>query len=168
MPNFFLDNPDIQFHFKQFDLKEIVRLAEDDYRQASAFSYAPVNYEDAMENYRKVLEMLGDLAGNSIAPRAASVDKEGATLKDGLVTYAEGTRKNIEELSQADLMGMIIPRAYGGLNLPFCVYMVAIEMLSRADASLMNIVGLQDVGDTIRKFGTEDQRREFLPGNWIV
>ena len=164
MPNFFLDNPDLQFHFNNLDLKEIVRLAEDDYAEAKTFNYAPVNYEDAMENYRRVLEMLGDLAGNYIAPRAGSVDKEGASFKDGRVTYAEGTRKNVEELSQADLMGMVLPRQYGGLNLPFTIYMAAIEMLSRADASLMNIVGLQDVGDTIRKFGTEDQKREFLPG----
>ncbi|MGA9407541.1 MAG: acyl-CoA dehydrogenase family protein, partial [Bacteroidota bacterium] len=163
MPNFFLDNPDVQFHFNALDLKEIVRLAENDYAQSRRFQYAPVNYDDAMENYRKVLEVVGDLAGNYIAPRAAGVDRDGATLSDGHVAYAEGTKKNVEELSQADLMGMIIPREYGGLNFPFTIYMMVTEVLGRADASLMNIFGLQDIGDTIRKFGNEDQRMEFLP-----
>jgi hypothetical protein len=163
MPNYFLDNPDIQFHFNNLNLKEVVALAEDNYAQAKEFNYAPVNYEDAMENYRKVLEVAGSLAANTIAPRAAGVDQEGATLADGHVTYAEGTRKNIRELSQADLMGMIFPRKYGGLNFPFTIYMMITETLGRADASLMNIFGLQDIGDTIRKFGNEEQRQEFLP-----
>ncbi|MGA7161937.1 MAG: acyl-CoA dehydrogenase family protein [Bacteroidota bacterium] len=163
MPNFFLDNPDVQFHFNALDLKEIVRLAENDYAQSRRFNYAPVNYDDAMENYRKVLEVVGDLAGNYIAQRASGVDKDGATLRDGHVAYADGTKKNVEELSQADLMGMILPREYDGLNFPFTIYMMVVEILARADASLMNIFGLQDIGDTIRKFGNEDQRREFLP-----
>ncbi len=163
MPNFFLDNPDILFHFNTLDLREVVALAEDNYAQAKEFHYAPVNYEDAMENYRKVLEVVGDLAGNCIAPRAAGVDHEGATFTNGKVKYAEGTQQNIRELSQADLMGMILPRKYGGLNFPFTMYMMVTEILSRADASLMNIFGLQDIGDTIRKFGDEDQRQDFLP-----
>lgn len=163
MPNYFLDNPDILFHFKTLDLKEVVALAEDNYTQAQQFNYAPTQYDDAMENYRKVLGVVGDLAGNSIAPRAAGVDHEGATFANGRVSYAEGTKKNLRQLSQADLMGMILPRKYGGLNFPFTIYMMATEILSRADASLMNIFGLQDIGDTIRKFGNEDQREEFLP-----
>ncbi len=163
MPNYFLDNPDILFHFKNLDLNEIAALAEDNYAQAQEFNYAPTNYDDAMENYRKVLEIVGDLAGNYISPRSADVDHEGAQFSEGHVEYAQGTQQNIKELSQADLMGMILPRKYGGLNFPFTIYMMAVELLSRADASLMNIFGLQDIGDTIRKFGDEDQRQEFLP-----
>ncbi|MBX2990032.1 MAG: acyl-CoA dehydrogenase family protein [Bacteroidetes bacterium] len=163
MPNYFLDNPDILFHFNNLDLKEVVAIAEDDYAQAQEFPYAPAGYEDAMENYRKVLEVVGDLSGNFIAARAAGVDHEGARFADGKVAYAGGTQKNLKQLSQADLMGMILPRKYGGLNFPFTIYMMTVEMLSRADASLMNIFGLQDIGDTIRKFGNEDQRMEFLP-----
>jgi alkylation response protein AidB-like acyl-CoA dehydrogenase len=163
MPNFFLDNPDIQFHFTSFDLKEIVSFAEEDFVRSTECPYAPVDYDDAMLNYRRVLEVVGDLAANHVAPRAAGVDLEGATFADGEVTYASGTRKNISELAQADLMGMILPRTYGGLNFPFTIYMMATEILSRADASLMNIFGLQDIGDTIRKFGDEDLRQEFLP-----
>lgn len=164
MANFFLENPDLQFHFNRFKLEEIVGIAEDDYEQSKTYRYAPVNYADAIENYRKVLEVVGDLAANRIAPRAADVDHEGAQWHDGKVSYAAGTRKNLDELAQADLMGMILPRKYGGLNFPFTMYMMATEMVSRADASLMNIFGLQDIGDTIRKFGDEAQREEFLPG----
>jgi alkylation response protein AidB-like acyl-CoA dehydrogenase len=163
MPNFFTENNDVQFHFNNFHLKEIVAIAEDNFEQAKHYNYAPVNYEDAMENYRKVLEVVGDLAGNTIAQRSANVDEEGATFSDGKVSYARGTKENLRQLSQAELMGMIIPRTYGGLNFPFSIYMMAVEMISRADASLMNIFGLQDIADTIRKFGNEDQRMEFLP-----
>lgn len=163
MPNFFTENPDLQFHFNALDLNEVVERAENGYAEAAEFNYAPVDYDDAMDNYRKVLEVVGDLAGNSIALRAAAVDHQGATFADGRVSYADGTQENIRELSHADLMGMILPRQYGGLNFPFTIYMMATEILSRADASLMNIFGLQDIGDTIRKFGTEDQRREYLP-----
>ncbi|MGE5314853.1 MAG: acyl-CoA dehydrogenase family protein [Acidobacteriota bacterium] len=144
-------------------MKEVVSLIEDNYDQAQHYNYAPVNYEDAIENYRKVLEVTGDIAGNYVAPRSAGVDAEGATFADGKVTYAQGTQKTIRELSQTDLMGLILPRQYGGLNFPFVYYMMSVEILARADASLMNIYGLQDIGDTIRKFGTKEQCEEFLP-----
>lgn len=163
MANFFLDNSDLLFHFNNLDIKDVVEIVEDGYRQSENFKDAPVNYDDAMENYRKVLEMVGDLAANHIAPRASEVDHDGVSIHDGIVSYAKGTQKNLRELSQADLMGMILPRQYGGLNFPFSVYMMAVEMVSRADASLMNLFGLQDIADTVRKFGNEDQRREFLP-----
>lgn len=164
MPNFFTDNSDIQFYFNNIDLREIVKIAEDNYKDAQKFNYAPADYDDAMENYKKVLEIVGDMAGNFIAERAARVDEEGALYKDGEVSYAKGTSENLKQLNQADLMGMIFPRKYGGLNFPFTMYMMAVELVSRADASLMNIFGLQDIADTIKKFGSEEQRMEFLPG----
>jgi alkylation response protein AidB-like acyl-CoA dehydrogenase len=163
MPNYYLDNPDILYHFKKLDLREIVKIAENDYQQAEDYNFAPVNYEDAMENYNKVLEIIGDIAGNHIAPRASGVDHEGATIKDGVVSYAKGTLEDLQKLSKSDLMGLILPRKYGGLNFPFTIYMMGVECVSRADASLMNIFGLQDIADTIRKFGSEEQREEFLP-----
>ena len=163
MANFFLENSDLQFHFDSLDLQTIVATAEDEYRQSKEYRDAPINYSDAMENYRKVLEVVGDLAANRIAPRAADVDHEGASYNDGTVSYASGTQKNLHELAQADLMGMILPRKYGGLNFPFTVYMMAVEIVSRADASLMNLFGLQDIADTVKKFGNEQQREEFLP-----
>jgi alkylation response protein AidB-like acyl-CoA dehydrogenase len=162
MANFFLDNPDIEFHFRRFDLTEVVGQIEEGYTQSRLYPYAPVNYEDAMENYRRVLEVIGDLAANNIAPRAAAVDTDGATMENGKVEYAAGTKLNLRELGQADLHGMILPRKYGGLHFPFAIYMMAVEVISRADASLMNIFGLQDIGETIHKFGSEEQRDEYL------
>jgi len=163
MANFFTENQDILFHFNRLNIEEIVALHEDNYSQAPNYAYAPSNYEDAIENYKKVLEVTGEIAAEFIAPRAASVDEEGAVFANGKVTYAKGTRENLARLSQADLMGMILPREYGGLNFPFIIYMMAVETVSRADASLMNIFGLQDIADTIRKFGTEEQKAKYLP-----
>ena len=163
MANYFLDNPDLQFHFNNIDLRRIVDLAEDGFKHSADYPYAPVNYEDAMENYRKVLEVLGDISANHIAVRAADVDHFGATFLDGKVTYAAGTTQSLRELAQSDMSGMIFPREYGGINIPFTIYMMGVEMISRGDPSLMNIFGLQDIGDTIHKFGTEEQRREFIP-----
>ncbi|HEX9740443.1 MAG TPA: acyl-CoA dehydrogenase family protein [Ignavibacteriaceae bacterium] len=164
MPNFFTENTDIQFYFNKLDLNEIVTIAENDFKDAKIYNYAPADYNDAKENYKKVLEIVGDIAGNFIAGRAANVDEEGAVLNNGTVSYAKGTKENLKQLAQADLMGMIFPRKYGGLNFPFTMYMMAVEIVSRADASLMNIFGLQDIADTIKKFGSEEQRMEFLPG----
>ena len=164
MPNFFTDNSDLQFYFNNLDLKEVVEIAEEGYEQSKEYNYAPVDYEDAIENYRKVLEVLGDITGNYIADRAADVDKEGARFENGKVTYAPGTQENLKQLKQANLLGFTFPRKLGGINFPFTIYMMAIEMISLADASLMNIYSLQDIGDTIIKFGTEEQAQEFIPG----
>jgi 3-(methylthio)propanoyl-CoA dehydrogenase len=164
MPNYFSDNPDIVFHFSQLDLRETLAIGEEDYRFHAEYAHAPSDYDDAMENNRRILELVGDIAGNHIANRAAQVDEQGALFEDGKVTYADGTKKNLEQLSKADLMGMILPYRFGGLNLPFAIYTLAIEIVSRADASLMNIFGLQDIADCLCKFGDEDQRRRYLPG----
>lgn len=163
MPNFFIDNKDIQFHFDRLNLEEIVNMIEDNFNESKKFNYAPINYEDAMENFRKVLEVVGDISRNFIAPRAVDVDHEGAQYNDGKVNYAKGTSENLKMLSKADLMGMVLPRRYGGLNFPFSIYIMAMEIISTADASLMNIFGLQDIGDMIVKYGDDNQRQEFVP-----
>jgi 3-(methylthio)propanoyl-CoA dehydrogenase len=163
MPNFFADNQDLLFHFNRLDLKEVVDFYEENYKQSEKFNYAPVNYEDAKENYRRILEITGDIAANYIAPRSPGIDDEGAIFKDGKVYYAKGTKESLDLLSKAELMGMILPREYGGLNFPTTIYMMAVELISRADASLMNIFGLQDIGRTIAEFGSIEQKQEFLP-----
>lgn len=162
MANYFIDNQDLQFYFEDFNLKEIVAISEEDYKPKEV-DFAPVNYQDAVDNYRNVLEITGDIAANFIAERAADVDNQGASYDSGNVSYAKGTRENLERLAQADLSGMILPYKYGGLNFPFSIYIMAVEIVSRADASLMNLFGLQDIADTIVKFGTEEQRQEFIP-----
>ncbi len=163
MPNFFTDNEDLKFHFNRFDLREIMEIQEDNYEQKNEFDYAPENYEDAMINLEKTLELIGDISGNKIAERAASVDEEGAHFKDGVVTYAKGTIQNLKELAQADLIGMILPRKYGGLNAPITIYMAAAEIMARADGGLTNIFGLQDIADMIKKYGTEEQKAKYIP-----
>jgi 3-(methylthio)propanoyl-CoA dehydrogenase len=114
MSNYFLENKDLQFHFENIKISEIVEIMEDNYTQTGSFDYAPVNYEDAIENYRKILEMVGDIAANFIAERAVDVDVEGAKYDDGVVNYASGTVENLKRLASADLMGLIFPRKYGG------------------------------------------------------
>jgi len=163
MPNFFSDNKDLLFQFENLELKEVVEIMEDDFEQVKEFSYAPVDYADALDNYRKVLEIAGDITGNIIDATGTDVDLEGAHFNNGEVTYAEGTQQAMEQLSKADLMGFTLPRKYGGLNCPMTIYTMAIEMVSRADASLMNLFGLQDIAETINKFSNDEQKDEFLP-----
>lgn len=161
--NFYSDNADLQFHLRNLDLGEVVRLRERDYADAAAYADAPENYADALDSYQKVLEMLGQICGENIAPRARDVDQHGAHFVDGEVCYAPGTDQNLEDLRKADLMGVTLPRQYGGLNMPTSLYTMMMEMVSRADASLQNLVGLQDIAETVYRFGSEDQKERFLP-----
>ncbi len=163
MPNFFTDNPDLMFQFENLDIQEQVAILEDEYRQAEQFDYAPESYEDAIDNYRRVLEMVGALTAEQIAPRAAQVDIEGSTLADGVVRYAAGIKQALDELRAAEIMGARLPRRFGGLNFPTSIHMMTTEMIARADAGLMNLYLLQDIADTICKYGSDAQREEFVP-----
>ncbi|TAL18434.1 acyl-CoA dehydrogenase [bacterium] len=161
--NFFLDNKDLRFHLRNVDLEEVVRFRERDFRDALDFPDAPESFADALDSYEQVLKMLGELCGEFIAPRARSVDLEGAKLENGKVSYAKATVENLDVLKKAELLGVTLPRKYGGLNMPSTLYSMMMEMVSRADASLQNLVGLQDIGETIYRFGTEEQRMNYLP-----
>jgi alkylation response protein AidB-like acyl-CoA dehydrogenase len=166
MSNFFTDNPDIQFLFSHLNLAEVAAVQEDDFTQNSGpgADYAPVDAADAIDNYRRILEIVGDIAGNQIAGRAEKIDAEGNALnEDGTVSLHEGVRENIKALAQADVMGFTLPRRFGGLNCPNVVYTMAIEIISRADASLMNIFGLQGIAETINAFASEEIKAEYLP-----
>ncbi len=163
MPNFFTDNEDLVEFLDNADMRALVMLEERNYAEAEEYDYAPRDYEDAMDNYHRVLEMLGELSAEFIAPRAADVDEEEAQFEDGRVTYARGTREALDQLAKADLMGFTLPRRYGGLNMPVTIYTMAIELVSRADASLMNLFGLQDIAETINSFAEEDVKAEYLP-----
>jgi alkylation response protein AidB-like acyl-CoA dehydrogenase len=163
MANYFTDNTDLLFQFNRLKLEEVVEIAEAGYTEASRYPYAPTDYQDALDNYRKVLEIVGDIPANTVAPQAAAVDEEGSHFADGKVSYAQGIQVALEQLTKAELMGFTLPRRYGGLNFPTTLYTMAIEMVSRAEASLMNLFGLQDIAETINKYGDEEQRQEFLP-----
>jgi len=163
VPNFYLDNPDILFHMRTMDLSRIIRFREGDFTESRDYPFAPKDESDAMDNYSRVLDIVGQLSGEFIAPRAGEVDREGAHFEDGQVTYAKGTQEALDRLAKADLMGFTLPRRYGGLNMPKTVYSLAIEMISRADASLMNLFGLQEIAETICKFGSQEQKERYLP-----
>ena len=163
MSNFFTDNPDLQATVRSLDLARIVRLREDDYEQAQDFAYAPKDLDDALDSYARTLEIVGDIAGEFVAPRAEDVDRAGAELVDGEVRYAPGIVESLERLTQADLMGITLPRKYGGLNFPVSVLVMIVEMVSRADPALMNIFGLQDISETVNKFADEEIKAAYLP-----
>ena len=163
MSNFYTDNADLQATLRRLDLSRVVRLREDDYEQARAFSYAPRDYEDALDSYARSLAIVGDIAGEFVDPRAESVDRAGSTLIDGEVCYAPGISEALERLRQADLMGITLPRTFGGLNFPIAVSVMIVEMVSRADPSLMNIFGLQDIAETINKFASDEVKAAYLP-----
>ncbi len=166
MANYFTDNDDIQFLFLHMDLEALAAVQEDNFESGSGLGaeYAPQDAEDAVDNYRRILEIVGDVAANHIAPRAEEVDQKGNTLnEDGTVTLGEAVQANLDVLAKADLMGFTLPRDYGGLNCPNVVYTMAIEMISRADTSLMNLFGLQGIAETIYAFADDEIRAEYLP-----
>jgi alkylation response protein AidB-like acyl-CoA dehydrogenase len=164
MANFYRDNDDIQFLFKHIDLNKLAELAEEGFKFAKEFDYAPADADEAKQNYDMVLDSLGQLSGDFIAPRAEDVDREGNTLNtDGTVTYAKGIQESLEKLAKADVMGFTLPYRFGGLNFPNLIYSMAIEIVSRADAALMNIFGLQGIAETINAFASEEIKQQYLP-----
>ena len=163
MPNFFDDNPDLRFNLEQSPLAKIAAMREHGFTEAEEYDYAPRDAADALENYTETLRIVGDVTGEFIAPRAEDVDIEGPSLDDGVVTYAQGTTEALDRLSKADLMGFTLPRKYGGINMPHTTYSAAIEMVSRADAALMTLFGLQDIGETILRFADDEIKDRCLP-----
>ncbi|MDR0572954.1 MAG: acyl-CoA dehydrogenase family protein [Tannerella sp.] len=162
MPNFYTDNPSLKHHLHHPLMRRIVELKERNFRDKDEFDYAPVNYEDAMDSYEKVLEIVGEISGEIIEPNAESVDHEGPTVSNGRVAYAGGTQENIDAVRKAGLMGMAMPRRYGGLNFPIVPYIMAADIVSRADAGFENLWGLQDCAETLYEFGTEDQHKRYI------
>jgi alkylation response protein AidB-like acyl-CoA dehydrogenase len=164
--NFFLDNQDIQFLFHHLNLAELARVQEDDFADAKSgnYDYAPADAADAIDNYRRILEIAGQVAGEMIAPHAEEVDEGGNQLnEDGTVTLHPLVAHNLKRLAQADLMGFTLPRKYGGLNCPNLIYTIGTEIVSRADCSLMNLFGLQGIAETINAFASEEIKAETLP-----
>lgn len=163
MSNFYNDNPDLKHHLSHPLMRKIVEMKERNFSDAEKFDYAPLDNEDAMDSYEKVLEIAGEISGEIVAQNAEDVDHEGPHVVDGHVVYAKGTQKNLDALVKAGLMGISLPRRYNGLNFSLVPYIMAADMVSRADAGFVNIWGLQDCAETIYEFADEDQRQRFLP-----
>ena len=164
MANFFKDNSDLVFTLNNLDLAEVAVLREDNYKLAQQFDNAPTSFEDALDNYNRVLEIVGEICGDRIEPRSRIVDEEGPHFENGKVTYHPETVRNLKDLEQAGVMGVMLEHRFGGLNFPVSVYTMMTEMVSRADGSLQNIFGLQDIAETISFFGSEEQKQKYLPG----
>ena len=162
MANFYNDNKDLKFHLNHPLMAKIVRLKERNFEEKGNFDFAPMDHEDAMDNFDKVLEVVGEICGDIVGPNAESIDAEGPQVVDGRVIYARGTEVNIEALNKAGLMGMSLPRKYGGLNFPIVPYIMAADIVSRADAGFVNIWGLQDCAETINEFASEEQKEKYL------
>lgn len=163
MSNFYLDNSDLRHHLTHPLMEKLVTMRERNYADAEKYDYAPFNYADAMDSYEKVLEIAGEISGEIVAANAESVDHEGPHVVDGRVVYAQGTQKNLDALIKAGLMGISIPRRYNGLNFSLVPYIMAADMVSRADAGFVNIWGLQDCAETIYEFASEEQKAKYLP-----
>ena len=162
MANFYTDNPDLKHHLNHPLMRKIVELKERNYTDAEKFDYAPLNFEDAMDSYDKVLEIVGEICGGIIAENAESVDHQGPRVENGRVIYADATQENIDLCRKAGLMGMAMPRRYGGLNFPITPYIMAADIVSRADTGFENLWGLQDCAETIYEFADEDQKQRYI------
>lgn len=163
MANFYTDNPEIKFYLNHPLMKRIVELRERNFADKDSYDYAPQDFEDAIDNYHRVLELAGDICANIIAPNAEAVDAEGPHHENGRVRYASKTYENLDATIKAGLNGVTMPRRYGGLNLPSVPYSAINEMIAAADAGFENIWSLQDCIETLYEFGSEDQRERFVP-----
>ncbi len=163
MGNFFQDNKDLQFHLNHPLMKKIVAIKEDGFKDATTYDYAPVDFEDAMDSYRRVLGIIGEICADTIAPNAEGVDAQGPRVENDRVIYADGTAENHEMLTKAGVYGLSLPRQYDGLNFPLVPYVMSCDMVSRADAGFGNIWGLQDCAETLHEFASDEINAEFLP-----
>lgn len=163
MANFYTDNSDLKFQLSHPLMRKIVELKEQDFKDSGVYDYAPCNVEDAIDSYDKVMEVMGEICADTIAANAEQVDHDGPVCENGRVTYAAGTAENQRVLTQAGMYGMSLPRQYGGLNFSLVPYVMAEELVSRADAGFANIWGLQDCAETIHEFASEEIKAEFLP-----
>jgi len=161
--NFFTDNSDLQFRLAHIDLREALNFKEHAYTEAAEYPGAPRNYADAKDNYAIILGVMGEICGERIAPRAAEADEEGAHFLDGQVTYSAPTLDAIEAIRQAGLFGAMLPREFGGLNLPESIYSMLVEIVARAESGLMTVYGLQEIASMIDEYGDQETKERVLP-----
>ncbi len=160
--NFYTDNPDIEYNLECLNLRKLADLLEGNYGESKTYDFAPENADDARENYLNICKIAGELCAGPILERARQIDEEGNVCKDGNVIYHPLIEKDIDDFKKAQLLGLSLPRRYGGTNMPQAVKVAILEMISRADAALMNLVGLQDIGETINEFGSEEQKQTYV------
>jgi len=162
MSNFYNDNKDLKFHLNHPMMQKLVSLKERNFLDKEKYDFAPLDFEDAMDSYDRVLEVVGEISGEIISPNAEGIDAEGPQVVDGHVKYARGTKENLDALVKAGLMGITLPRRFGGLNFSIVPYIMAADIVSRADAGFVNIWGLQDCAETLNEFASEEQKMHYL------
>ena len=163
MANYYSDHPEFDFYLNHPEMKRVVELKERNFADKDKYEDAPVDFDDAIENYKRVLDITGDIAANILEPNSEAVDLEGPHLVEGRMHYASKTYENIEATRQAGLWGISMPRRYGGLNMPITPYSMASEIVATADAGFQNIWSLQDCIETLYEFGSEEQRQKYIP-----
>lgn len=163
MANYYTDHPEFEFHLNHPLMKRIVELKERNFADKDEYADAPVDYADAIDNYKRMLEITGDIAANILEPNSEDVDTEGPHLVDGRMHYASKTYENLDATRKAGLWGVSMPRRYGGLNMPVTPYSMASEIVAAADAGFQNIWSLQDCIETLYEFGSEEQRQKYIP-----
>lgn len=163
MANNYTDHPELKFELNHPLMKRIVELKERDFRDKDSYDYAPLDFDDAMDSYDRVLDITGEIAGTTIADNAEGVDLEGPHHEGDRVRYASGTADNLDAMVKAGLNGMTMPRRYGGLNFPITPYTMCAELVAASDAGFGNIWSLQDCIETLYEFGNEDQHSRFIP-----
>lgn len=161
--NYYTDNPVLRHYLNHPLFRRIVEMRERNFAEAEKYDYAPVDFEEAVAGYEQVLTLVGELCAEVVAPNAATVDTTGPTLKEGRVEYAPASEENMQMFRKAGLMGISIPRQYGGLNFPTTIFTMLEDLVARADAGFGNLWGLQECAETINSFGTEEQRERYLP-----
>lgn len=163
MANFYTDNPALRHYLTHPMMEKIVKLKERDYTDVDKYDYAPYDYDDAVDSYDRVLNIVGEICGDIIAENAEDVDHTGPRVENNRVIYAEGTQRNLDACRKAGLMGMAMPRRLGGLNFPITPYIMAADIVSRADAGFENLWGLQDCAETIYEFASDEQKEKYIP-----
>ena len=161
--NHYNDSETLKHYLKHPLLRHIVDMKEKGYRDATEYDYAPTGFEEAVAGYESVLELVGELCAGTVAPNAERLETEKHSLVDGHVVYAPSTKENLDQFRKAGLMGVSLPRKFGGLNFPTTVFTMMQELVCRADAGFGNLWGLQDCASTINSFGSDEQKDRFLP-----
>ncbi len=170
--NLFEENPDMQFHLQEMvDWNTVIPLREQDFKDYKiyqetgdeTFAYAFGTVEEGKEMYATILSGLGELASKEFLKNARLIEEEGFKLKDGQVIFPAAMKKNVQVLTENGYMGLLLPRKYGGMQIPNTANMMATELVSTGDIGLGTLPATQDLGDIIYKFGTEEQHKKYLP-----
>jgi len=117
---------------------------------------------DLPESLESLRRMLRSFCEEKVRPHAAAWDRDERFPAD-----------IVKELGQLGVMGMLIPEAYGGAGMDETALAVAVEEIARYDGSLaLTVASHNGLGSShIRVFGTEEQKRRYLPrlasGEWL-